>query len=626
MDAMQRPTLPNPDPAADAALDDLADAMLAEATSDQSPRIFSATGFATENISIVHQQTRTANLAWALHRRGRVGPGDVVAVIGGSFSGLMIAVALALTSDAIVYILERGPQLLHRFRDKGHRHLSPVLNSRGLGEHYDPSYSRPTFRSPIFAWEKGPASEVAAQWLREFADYDRVLPVFTFCNTPVGPANLHPHADGVSIEWDPAELDRMPVAADIVIDATGFGEEASRHGLVDFSYWESGHRLIYDHVVPPAGILISGCGDSGVIEGLHYALEGFRHEEVEAFWPSYDHFALVLDQLVDRARGLGALTHEPNTDFEDPLVSEVFWWLDIRYRLEMNPHPTWPLDADPHTRSIFEAVELALSVDLAGAFPGLSPADLAYGELEEFAKVLPRERQFVVRDAVRPVIDDWISRRLEEEIGNIDLPPNVADIYALRRKGIDLTLNGVTPTPYTRQLSPYNVWVMRLLMSCPGFRYRQGMISDVTRRTDRRLEVEFDDGGRDVCDRVLMRYGPRGHVPVATAARRDAIAGDYLLVTPRYTARDPRDPTRGRFSQPVREGLLRSLDALLPVAASTSVDISKEHYVRHLAQGPDAVPRNVGLPDDPQGMLAHELRSRRRPTYQADATTARFTL
>jgi hypothetical protein len=249
---MPRPVPPVPSAAADVILGELAGAMLAEATSDASDRILSAIGFASENISIVHQQTRTANLAWALKRRGVVGTGDVVAIIGGSFSGMMVAVALALTTGAIVYIFEKGPNLLPRFRDKGHRHLSPLLNSRGLGEHYDPSYARPTFRSPIFAWDKGRASEVAAQWLREFSDYDRALPIFTVCNTPVGRADLKPHATGVEIAWDPATSVRAPIMVDLVIDATGFGEEANPHGLIDSSYWESGHRLIYDHLVPPS--------------------------------------------------------------------------------------------------------------------------------------------------------------------------------------------------------------------------------------------------------------------------------------------------------------------------------------------------------------------------------------
>jgi hypothetical protein len=67
-------------------LDKLAAAMLAEATSTTSPHVLSATGFARENISIVHQQRRATNLAWALSRTRKVTPGSVVGIVGASFS------------------------------------------------------------------------------------------------------------------------------------------------------------------------------------------------------------------------------------------------------------------------------------------------------------------------------------------------------------------------------------------------------------------------------------------------------------------------------------------------------------------------------------------------------------
>jgi hypothetical protein len=131
-------------------LDDHARRMIAQATSATSPNILSATGFARENISIVHQQRRVTNLAWALSRTGRVRAGDVVGIVGGTFSGLTLAVILALVNDAIVYIFEKEHRLLHRFRDKGHRYLSPVLNSRALGKRFDPIWSSPHFRAPVF--------------------------------------------------------------------------------------------------------------------------------------------------------------------------------------------------------------------------------------------------------------------------------------------------------------------------------------------------------------------------------------------------------------------------------------------------------------------------------------------
>jgi hypothetical protein len=44
--------------------------MIDEATSATEPRILSATGFAREDISILHQQIRCIDPAWALGRTG----------------------------------------------------------------------------------------------------------------------------------------------------------------------------------------------------------------------------------------------------------------------------------------------------------------------------------------------------------------------------------------------------------------------------------------------------------------------------------------------------------------------------------------------------------------------------
>ncbi|MEJ0066181.1 MAG: hypothetical protein WDM85_12830 [Caulobacteraceae bacterium] len=214
----------------------------------------------------------------------------------------MLAVALSLSHDAIVYIFEKEVGLLPRFRDRGHRHLSPLLNSRPLGHNFDPSVAAPEFRPPIFAWTKGRASDVAAQWLNEFDAYDRRLPIFTFRGCEVERGGVTASARGLRVKLSGSQAQHLqPVDVDLLIDATGFGEERNPLRVVDFSYWEAGHRLIYDHLATPATVLISGCGDSGVIEAFHYALKGFRHEDVEALWP-YRGPDRYLDTGLERAR------------------------------------------------------------------------------------------------------------------------------------------------------------------------------------------------------------------------------------------------------------------------------------------------------------------------------------
>jgi hypothetical protein len=56
-----------------ARLDEAARLMVEEAQAAGNDRIFSATGFARERISIVHQQVRCTNLAWALGHTQKIG-------------------------------------------------------------------------------------------------------------------------------------------------------------------------------------------------------------------------------------------------------------------------------------------------------------------------------------------------------------------------------------------------------------------------------------------------------------------------------------------------------------------------------------------------------------------------
>ncbi|SEL80424.1 hypothetical protein SAMN05216382_2683 [Sphingomonas palmae] len=559
---MTQSDLPEPDLDSSRSLDRVADKMLKEAVSASDDRIFSASGFARQNISIVHQQLRCVNLVWALERRKRVKAGDVVAVVGGSFSGLMLAVALSLTTQAEVYLFEKDDRLLPRYRDKGHRHLSPVLNSNFLGSSFEPSLSSPAFKSPIFSWSKGRASDVAAQWLREFAIYERDLPIRCLLDCEVLPENVRRCGDKLELVAVSGITSSVPVAVDLLIDATGFGEEANPFSLVDHSYWSSGHRLIYDHLVPPAKVLLSGCGDSGVIEGMHYAMADFDHKDVEDLWPSYDYLGLSLDQRLEEAR-LPDLTGNGGTDRSDrPIISELAWWLELRFHGEFNSRGDWPLDNQPHTRPILSKIEAALRPHAAAAFPASSLEDLSEVERDRLVEGLALEAQLTIREAVTKEIDYWVSLRIAEAARDIIVPNDGADLHAVARQGISLTLNGMTPTPFTRQLSNYNVWLMRLLEGFPGVDYRQGGIVDVRTRDDRRFDVEFDDGQVETFDRVVTRYGARIDAGMCAGAARDGSAGDWLLHQPCYLGRA--DGMSGRVVYPARERLERARQLSFP--------------------------------------------------------------
>ena len=617
--------LPDADPECCERLDLLAQNMIAEATSVDNSRILSANGFAHENISILHQQIRATNLAWALGRTGRVKPGDTIAIVGGSFSGMTLAVVLALVNDAIVLIFEKDSELLERFRNKSHRHLSRNLNSRSLGKAFDPYWSSPEFRSPIFAWAAGPASKVAASWIEEFGRYEARLPIFVIPDITVTPASVISQPEGLAIDLSVEAPHLKAVPVDLLIDATGFGAEANPLGVTDHSYWEAGHRLIYDHLVPPARVLISGCGDSGVIEGWHYALNGFEHRKVESFWQPGVRLEAVLDEGLARARLDAIFRNEEAWRYERPVLSEVCWWLDQRYFMENNPQLPWPPGGEPHVRPIFEALEAALAPHFAAWRPGGDIAATNWDALEDFVLGLELGPQFEAREAARLVGDVWVSRLIEELAQSIQLPETVRPIEDLARPGIDVVLNGLTPTPYTRQLSAYNVWLMRLLRAFPAVDYRQGAISAVVQRPDRRFDVNFADGDTEIFDRVVTRYGPAagGGSGIAHGQTRDTQGGDWLLAEPYYLAHDSDGATHGRYIYPARAEIVAGLEALDGRPNSEGIGLSKELFVASTLIKGAGVQTEDLIYRDPQTWLAAELRAGRRPSYTADAAIAR---
>jgi len=618
-------SLPEPDSESRAQLDLLAQNMIAEATSVDDHRILSATGFARENISILHQQIRATNLAWALGWTGRVDPGDTIGIVGGSFSGITLAVILALVNDAIVFIFEKDSEPLERFRDKSHRHLSRNLNSRALGKSFDPHWSSPEFRSPIFAWEPGPASKVAAFWIDEFARYDAQLPIFVVPDTTVTPTMIADRSEGLTIDFaaEAAHLRALPV--DLLIDATGFGAEANPLGLTDYSYWEAGHRLIYDHLVPPARVLISGCGDSGIIEAWHYALNGFEHGQVGAFWQSGVRLEAVLDEGLARARLDAIFRNDEASRFERPILSEVCWWLDQRYFIEFNPHIPWPPGGEPHMQPIFKALEAALAPHFAAWRQGEDIAAADWDTLEDFVLDLELGPQFEAREAARPIGDASISLLIEELTQSIELPETTRPIEELARPRVDVVLNGLTPTPYTRQLSAYNVWLMRLLLAFPAIGYRQGAITAVVQRRDRRFDVSFADGSSDIFDRVVSRYGPMtdGGFGIARGVKRDTQGGDWLLADPFYLARDADEAAHEHYIHPARAGIVAGLEALDDHPPAEEIGVSKRLFVASLLIDRADPPSEHPIYRDPLAWLAAELRAGRRPGYAADAAIAR---
>ena len=601
----------------------IAELMLAEAQSSDNERIFSATGFAQENISILHQQVRCSNLAWALRHTKKIKCGDVVAIVGGSFSGLMLACSLAIPDDVIVYIFEKDKRLLNRFLDKSHRHLSPNLNSRYLGVRFDPVSSSPFYIPAIFAWKPDAASEVAHEWLSNFEKYRRALPIFTFTECDVKPEDIRQHKQRIKLNLKRPERPHLkPVEVDLLIDATGFGDEANPHGLADYSYWESGHRLIYDHLGRRGKVLVSGCGDSGIIEAMHYAIKDFRHQFVEDLWP-HANLEARLDLGLARAKLENVLLSQEVLRYDGQVISELCWWLDTWFKLENWDGRHWSLRREgTYAKPIFQAIEYALKPHLLKAFTGQRLKRLDCNEREAFLLNLDMGSQLAVREAIMPLVDYWISRNIAEFARKLPAGSllKLRKLHEMRRTGVDVTLNGTMPTPYTRQMSSYNVWLARILTTFPNVRYRHGKITSVEAEEAGPFKVTFEDKSHEVYDRVVTRYGPTkasSQPMLSTKSQRDPHRGNWLLTSVSYSVPTP-DPQISRIVDPAKDEVARKLQEVLRRRGSDRVTpVNKMLYKSHLLLGPLPV---ANAPEyftsDPQTWLSSKLRSGVRPSYE----------
>jgi len=601
--------------------------MVEEAWSSDHERIFSATGFARENISILHQQVRCANLAWALRHTKTIRRGDVVAIVGGSFSGLMLACSLAIADDIIVYIFEKDKRLLNRFLDKSHRYLSPNLNSRYLGVRFDPAHSAPFYSPAIFSWKSAAASEVAHQWLENFERYRRVLPIFSFSEWEVRPEDIQPHEQRIRIDLKRPEKSHLQaVEADLLIDATGFGEEANPRHVADYSYWEAGHRLIYDHLPRECTVLVSGCGDSGIVEALHYTIKGFRHEFVENLWPHVN-LEAHLDIGLASAKLDHILLSEEIERYDGQVISELCWWLDTWYRLDNWRGSEWSLRREgPHAKPIFQAIEDALQSHLSKAFSGRKLGRLGWEEREGFLLALDMGSQLAIRAAAMPLVEHWISLNIEKLVRKLPpgTQPKLRQLHENRRTGVVVTLNGMTPTLYTRQLSSYNVWLARILTTFPNVHYRQGRIMNVVEAEDSgSFQVTYDDSTQEIYDRVVTRYGPAPSAGrrIATRTNPDPHRGNWLLNRVRYTV-PTEDPHIGRIVEPGTYDVERKLLEVLQRRGSGRLrPVNKAFYKSLLLAGSLSIKTGLYGEGDPQAWLASKLRVGIRPSYEEDLTS-----
>jgi hypothetical protein len=290
-------------------------------TLGNSGRLF-AIGTFDDRVTVLSQQRRALNLAWALIQAKRLptrrdeAPINV-AIVGAGFAGLTFAAALLQKEcRCAITMFEERDTLLPLQQGSDTRWLHPHI--------YDwPEEGSNVAAAmlPVLSWTAGRASDVVVQvlhnWsemLKEHQGHDPKL----YCNTrhlQVRRAD----ENAVEVEWvgehrrtndgsslvDGSGAKGQSAVFDLVVLAVGFGLEVDNQ----FSYWRNEVLGQPSLSQPRRTFLISGQGDGAMIDLLRLKVSQFRQDRILA-----ELFA-GKDELLNKLRALRSEFLNGSPDF-----------------------------------------------------------------------------------------------------------------------------------------------------------------------------------------------------------------------------------------------------------------------------------------------------------------------
>ncbi len=224
--------------------------------------------------SLYYQQVRAFNLIWLLSEAGQLTDlqADDICVLGGGIAGVTAARALLAQGQSLT-LLEKSPELLSLQRHNHTRRIHPHLYSWP-----SPEANNPQADLPLLNWRAGISAEVAANWLSEFTQAAKGLANIQLKAQATELTASETQAGSYQLSWQQGEKTQTQTfqtqTFKILILALGVGVERTVAGLPLHSYWEDDGL----HLKSQAELLISGCGEGGLLEALRLRLKHFDPE------------------------------------------------------------------------------------------------------------------------------------------------------------------------------------------------------------------------------------------------------------------------------------------------------------------------------------------------------------
>ncbi|WGQ08950.1 FAD-dependent oxidoreductase [Pedobacter gandavensis] len=244
-------------------------------------------GCYSKRVTFHSQQQRALNLIWALFHKGKLHEASKVAIIGAGLAGITAAVA-AKTKGCDVTLYERSEDIMHIQRGNFTRYIHPNIYDwprEGCQENQTDL--------PFLNWCSGVTDQVVNQIEQEWDVLKQRIDLRF--GQSVNAISEEGNLARVSVV-DPFSDD----AFDCVIVAAGFGLESSIAYIPKHSYWDSDslHQQV-NSGTSQREILLSGCGDGGLIDFLRLSIRDFRHESFTNEFLNDESLKDVKDKLIE---------------------------------------------------------------------------------------------------------------------------------------------------------------------------------------------------------------------------------------------------------------------------------------------------------------------------------------
>lgn len=251
-------------------------------------------------VTFQSQQIRAFNLIWALHAAKLLVPESRVAIVGAGLAGITAAAA-AYSKQCNVSIFERHGRPMAMQRKNQSRYIHPNMHRWPYGVLEERT------SMPALNWSAASAGvvveQIDKQWQKICEQAESRIKEYFRYNVEIVQEGALPK---VRAQLRKQAKANGPISGcelifqefDVVILTVGFGIERYVEDVPFVSYWENDSFEQTKRDSDDAHrILISGCGDGGLIDAQRFCIQNFNHQTVVDELLYHEEYASLREEI-----------------------------------------------------------------------------------------------------------------------------------------------------------------------------------------------------------------------------------------------------------------------------------------------------------------------------------------